>query len=181
MTAPSWPTCICERWSSPTRTRSTKPNASVSHATAARTSGYTSTGITVAVGIDRFSSTPRCYGSGQRPLPAVTAAPATNGYTPQQASDLYITDGSIDDWMWRRHRIFSFTLEMFPVSGQGGFYPDDAHHRPGDLPAHRASRMASTVPRSAQVSVARVMPSMPTSRGCHRLPMDAVVVAATQA
>jgi hypothetical protein len=55
-----------------------------------------------------------------------TAMANTNGYTPQQASDLYITDGSIDDWMWGRHRIFSFTLEMFPVSGQGGFYPDDA-------------------------------------------------------
>jgi carboxypeptidase T len=25
---------------------------------------------------------------------------ATNGYTPEQASDLYITDGSIDDWLW---------------------------------------------------------------------------------
>jgi carboxypeptidase T len=55
-----------------------------------------------------------------------TAMADTNGYTPQQASDLYITDGSIDDWMWGRHRIFSYTFEMFPVSGQGGFYPDDA-------------------------------------------------------
>jgi hypothetical protein len=55
-----------------------------------------------------------------------TAMANTNGYTPQQASDLYITDGSIDDWMWGRHRIFSFTFEMFPESGQGGFYPDDA-------------------------------------------------------
>jgi len=55
-----------------------------------------------------------------------TAMANTNGYTPQQASDLYITDGSIDDWMWGRHRIFSYTFEMFPVSGQGGFYPDDA-------------------------------------------------------
>jgi carboxypeptidase T len=55
-----------------------------------------------------------------------TAMANTNGYTPQQASDLYITDGSIDDWMWGQHRIFSFTFEMFPESGQGGFYPDDA-------------------------------------------------------
>ncbi len=29
---------------------------------------------------------------------------ATNSYTPEQASDLYITDGSIDDWMWGRTR-----------------------------------------------------------------------------
>jgi hypothetical protein len=49
----------------------------------------------------------------------------TNGYTNQQASDLYITDGSIDDWMWANQRIFSYTFEMFPESGQGGFYPDD--------------------------------------------------------
>jgi hypothetical protein len=55
-----------------------------------------------------------------------TAMANTNGYTPQQASDLYITDGSIGDWMWGRHRIFSYTFEMFPESGQGGFYPDDA-------------------------------------------------------
>ena len=25
---------------------------------------------------------------------------ATNGYTPEQASDLYIADGTIDDWLW---------------------------------------------------------------------------------
>jgi hypothetical protein len=50
----------------------------------------------------------------------------TNGYTPQQASDLYITDGSIDDWMWGVHRIFSYTFEMFPESSSPGFYPDDA-------------------------------------------------------
>jgi carboxypeptidase T len=52
------------------------------------------------------------------------AMAATNGYTPQQASDLYITDGSIDDWMWGVHRIFSYTFEMFPV-GSPGFYPGE--------------------------------------------------------
>ena len=52
------------------------------------------------------------------------AMAATNGYTPQQASDLYITDGSIDDWMWGVHRIFSYTFEMFPV-GNPGFYPGE--------------------------------------------------------
>ncbi|GAA2808904.1 M14 family metallopeptidase [Saccharopolyspora taberi] len=50
----------------------------------------------------------------------------TNGYTPQQSSDLYITDGSTTDWMWGKHKIFSFTFEMFPSSGGiDGFYPDD--------------------------------------------------------
>lgn len=51
---------------------------------------------------------------------------STNGYTPEQASDLYITDGSIDDWLWGNQKIFSFTFEMYPTSaGQGGFYPPD--------------------------------------------------------
>ncbi|MGH3824488.1 MAG: M14 family metallopeptidase [Pseudonocardiaceae bacterium] len=49
---------------------------------------------------------------------------ATNGYTPQQSSHLYITDGSIGDWMWAQHHIWSYTLEMYPTSlTQGGFYP----------------------------------------------------------
>jgi hypothetical protein len=50
----------------------------------------------------------------------------TNGYTPQQASDLYITDGTIDDWLWGTQKIFSYTFEMFPVNSSPGFYPDDA-------------------------------------------------------
>ncbi|HEU5475395.1 MAG TPA: M14 family metallopeptidase [Actinophytocola sp.] len=50
---------------------------------------------------------------------------ATNGYTPEQASDLYITDGSIDDWLWGNQRIYSYTFEMYPASGGGGFYPPD--------------------------------------------------------
>jgi hypothetical protein len=51
---------------------------------------------------------------------------ATNGYTPEQASDLYITDGSIDDWMWGSQRIWSYTFEMYPTgSTGGGFYPPD--------------------------------------------------------
>lgn len=54
------------------------------------------------------------------------AMAATNGYTPQQSSDLYITDGSIGDWMWAQHHIWSFTFEMYPTSQlQGGFYPPD--------------------------------------------------------
>lgn len=51
----------------------------------------------------------------------------TNGYTPQQSSDLYVTDGSVNDWMWAEHDILSFTFEMYPSSGGGidGFYPPD--------------------------------------------------------
>jgi hypothetical protein len=49
---------------------------------------------------------------------------STNGFTPEQASDLYIADGTIDDWLWGAHRIFGYTFEMYPRSAsQGGFYP----------------------------------------------------------
>ncbi|MFC7328853.1 M14 family metallopeptidase [Marinactinospora rubrisoli] len=50
----------------------------------------------------------------------------SNGYTPQQASDLYITDGSIDDWLWGDQGIFAYTFEMYPTgTAGGGFYPPD--------------------------------------------------------
>ncbi|WP_228456122.1 M14 family metallopeptidase [Streptomyces durbertensis] len=48
----------------------------------------------------------------------------SNGYRAQQSSDLYITDGSIGDWMWGDQKIFSYTFEMYPRSSSGGgFYP----------------------------------------------------------
>ncbi|UYQ64128.1 M14 family metallopeptidase [Streptomyces peucetius] len=51
---------------------------------------------------------------------------ASNGYTAEQSSDLYITDGSIDDWLWGDQRIFGYTFEMYPSGwGGGGFYPPD--------------------------------------------------------
>ncbi|NYV75474.1 M14 family metallopeptidase [Streptomyces sp. UH6] len=51
---------------------------------------------------------------------------ASNGYTAEQSSDLYITDGSINDYLWGVHRIFSYTFEMYPSSSSGGgFYPPD--------------------------------------------------------
>ncbi|MGW5054855.1 M14 family metallopeptidase [Actinokineospora sp. NPDC004072] len=52
---------------------------------------------------------------------------ASNGYTPQQSSDLYITDGSIDDWLWGDQRIYGYTFEMYPSGGGlNSFYPDDS-------------------------------------------------------
>ncbi len=48
---------------------------------------------------------------------------STNGYTAQQSSDLYITDGSYDDWAYGAHKIFAFTFEMYPVNDNPGFYP----------------------------------------------------------
>ena len=51
---------------------------------------------------------------------------STNGYTPQQSSDLYITDGSISDYLWGAHKIYAFAFEMYPRSSWGGgFYPRD--------------------------------------------------------
>ena len=47
------------------------------------------------------------------------AMAGTNGYTPQQSSDLYITDGTTDDWAYGVHKIFMYTFEM----GSTTFYP----------------------------------------------------------
>ncbi|WP_205315671.1 M14 family zinc carboxypeptidase [Nonomuraea lactucae] len=49
----------------------------------------------------------------------------TNNYTPQQSSDLYIADGTINDWMWGAYKIFSYTFEMYPTGSSPGFYPPD--------------------------------------------------------
>lgn len=51
---------------------------------------------------------------------------ATNNYTPEQSSDLYIADGTSIDWMWGAHKIWAYTFEMYPGSASGGgFYPPD--------------------------------------------------------
>lgn len=50
---------------------------------------------------------------------------ATNNYTPEQSSDLYIADGTSIDWMWAAHGIFAYTFEMYPRSSSPGFYPPD--------------------------------------------------------
>jgi carboxypeptidase T len=52
------------------------------------------------------------------------AMAASNGYTPQQLYDLYVTDGTINDWLYGVHRIFTYTFELYPV-GSPGFYPPD--------------------------------------------------------
>ncbi len=53
------------------------------------------------------------------------AMAATNGYTAQQLFDLYVTDGTINDWLYGVHRIFTYTFEMYPVGSSPGFYPAD--------------------------------------------------------
>ena len=52
---------------------------------------------------------------------------ALNGYVAKQSSDLYVTDGDQIDWMYGRHRIFSYTYELFPTEKAtvwGDHYPD---------------------------------------------------------
>ncbi len=51
---------------------------------------------------------------------------ATNGYRPQQASDLYVTSGDTADWLYGDRGIFGFTFEMYPTSYFPGFYPPGA-------------------------------------------------------
>lgn len=56
------------------------------------------------------------------------AMAARNGYRAQQSSDLYVTDGDQIDWMYGRHRIFSFTWELYPpetATVWGDHYPPD--------------------------------------------------------
>ncbi len=53
------------------------------------------------------------------------AMAATNGYTAEQDSDLYITDGTYEDWAYGVHRIFGYTFEMYPTTSYPGFYPPD--------------------------------------------------------
>ncbi|WP_443677199.1 M14 family zinc carboxypeptidase [Micromonospora phytophila] len=48
---------------------------------------------------------------------------ATNGYTAEQASALYVTDGAIDDWLWGDQGIVTYTFELFPSDPAVGFYP----------------------------------------------------------
>ena len=49
------------------------------------------------------------------------AMAATNGYRPEQASDLYITSGTTRDYEYGVYRIFSYTFEMSVKD-----YPDDS-------------------------------------------------------
>jgi carboxypeptidase T len=49
---------------------------------------------------------------------------ATNRYTAEKSSALYLTDGDLLDWLWGTYKIFAYTFEMYPTSSSGGgFYP----------------------------------------------------------
>ena len=89
------------------------------------------------------------------------AMAATNGYTAEQSSDLYITDGDQIDWLYATYRIFTYTFELYPTEKPtvwADHYPDDskianadgaqpagdpAPHRPRGLPVRDARRHGS--------------------------------------
>jgi len=48
---------------------------------------------------------------------------ATSGYKAQQASDMYLQSGGSTDWMYGRHRIFAFVIEMEPNTAL--YQPDE--------------------------------------------------------
>ena len=76
--------------------------------------GYTNSATTTGMSADQNST----FATLGRQMAA------TNNYTPEQSSALYITDGDLLDWLWGTHRIFAYTFEMYPRSSAGGgFYP----------------------------------------------------------
>ncbi|MBX7234040.1 MAG: hypothetical protein K1X65_06620 [Caldilineales bacterium] len=50
---------------------------------------------------------------------------ARNGFTAQQASDLYLVNGDHDDWFYGALGIYAMTLELYPITANPGFYPPD--------------------------------------------------------
>ncbi len=77
------------------------------------------------------------YGYTNEPLPAdmkpedeqifQTAGKAMaqlNGYRPLQSSQLYVTSGSSDDWLYGTQGIYAWTFELYPTAQSPyGFYP----------------------------------------------------------
>jgi len=106
-----------------------------------------------------YGSAPNNAGLG-----AIGAKLATyNGYTPQQSSDLYITDGTTDDWCYGELGVPSFTFEM--GGGSDGFYPScsryDALIQP-NIPAFLyAAKIADTPYRTVHGPDARSLGTIP--------------------
>src|SRR3954469_575087 len=102
--APSPPMFSWARWAA-IRSRSTKPNVRHSHSVAARTSGYGSTGITLADGTERLR------GKGSRGVVAIHGTVSLARRTAAVASgDVSALQGFIvSAWDERgaRHRMFA--------------------------------------------------------------------------
>jgi carboxypeptidase T len=70
------------------------------------------------------------------------AMAALNGYTAQQSSDLYITDGDEIDWLYGRYRIFSYTFELYPTE-QPTVWLD--HYPPDEVIPRETSRNRTAI------------------------------------
>ncbi len=77
------------------------------------------------------------------------AMAARNGYRPMQSSDLYITDGDQIDWMYGRHRIFSFTWELYPTE-QSSAAKD--HYNPDEIIERETTRNRRALLYTLQVA-----------------------------
>jgi hypothetical protein len=87
--------------------------------------GYTNSTTTTGMSVDQYNT----FATLGRQMAA------TNRYTPEQSSALYITDGDLLDWLWGVHKIWAYTFEMYPTSSSaGGFYP------PGSVIVRETSR-----------------------------------------
>ena len=71
--------------------------------------GYTKTAVTGGMTADDHATF----------VAMAQAMAATNGYKPEQSSQLYVTDGDQIDWMYHEYRIFSFTAELYPKDPGG--------------------------------------------------------------
>jgi hypothetical protein len=64
-------------------------------------------------GYTRVDIPPTITALDQRTFVAMARAmAATNGYTPQQSSDLYLSSGTFSSWIHARHRVFGFVFEL---------------------------------------------------------------------
>jgi hypothetical protein len=66
----------------------------------------------------------------------------TNGYTAEQSSDLYVTDGDEIDWLYGRYRIFTFTFELYPTE-QPTVWRD--HYPPDEVIARETARNRAAI------------------------------------
>ncbi len=66
----------------------------------------------------------------------------TNGYTPEQSSDLYITDGDEIDWLYHQWRIFSYTFELYPKE-TGSVWTN--HYPPDEVIPRETSRNRAAI------------------------------------
>ncbi|HET7026514.1 MAG TPA: M14 family zinc carboxypeptidase [Candidatus Limnocylindrales bacterium] len=70
------------------------------------------------------------------------AMAATNGYTAEQSSELYVTDGDEIDWLYGRYRIFTFTFELYPVE-QGTVWKN--HYPPDEVIPRETARNRAAI------------------------------------